>query len=317
MITLDYRSISLIGSLLVLLLPIASPASLVATLYRNQVVYVAGDSAMTDPSDLTRKPNATKIFPLADTCCACWTGIAEMALTNPVTGGPIALSIPARLEELCRDLSSTTGPLTNKINRLVTDITSRHYACMKEVLESGAISRETLRALGSLQLQLVGYDPTGEVFFSRTYTYQGTNDTIVTTNFEYRCGTVRGHLHTEGETTFFSGLVLGMDRKLRNLCPKEFRKDIQQLPSATPAISDQRVAECLWEMFRLHKLHAFRLGYARGCIGEPYLVFKITTNAITQIRESPLPSEPDGAANGSQPIRPETHSTSGAAGSRR
>ena len=38
---------------------------------------------------------------------------------------------------------------------------------------------------------------------------QGTNAVTVTTNFEYHCGTTRGHLHTEGEATFFPGLVLG------------------------------------------------------------------------------------------------------------
>ena len=48
-------------------------------------------------------------------------------------------------------------------------------------------------------------------------------------------------------------------------------------------LSDERVIECLLEMFRVHQKHACRLHFDQGCIGEPYVISNIMAEAVKRL----------------------------------
>jgi hypothetical protein len=269
--------------LLLLVQPPSLTASLVITAYRDKAVYVAGDSLVSG-LDGTPRSREKKIFQLGDTCLVSWTGLVRLGPRDKVsqTAGP-ALSSNAALEKLCQECNSGREPLAEQREKILREITGQYRDCMRWALSNG-VSADNLNAnaLGGA-LSFAGYDPSSKAFFSQTYYFQGTNEVSGQTNFSIGANMIGASVGFQGEYHFLSALVYGHDKKLTQLCPKQYRRDIGELLSPPSAISEQRLVDCLLELFRLHKQHASRLGYDKGAIGEPYVVYKVTAQKVTQI----------------------------------
>jgi hypothetical protein len=138
--------------------------------------------------------------------------------------------------------------------------------------------------LDPFKLQFIGFDPASSAFLSCVYSFHSTNATSFHTNFYFGPNQHGFGVGFQGEVNFLSALVFRRDPELAKLCRKELRKNLQELCLPTSRIPEQRLAQCLLEMFRLHKEHAARLGFDKGRIGEPYVIYKITKDRITQIR---------------------------------
>ncbi len=272
-----------VAGLLLLVHPPSLTASLVITAYRDQVVYVASDSLVSG-LDGTPQSHAKKTFQMGDTCLVSWTGFARWTPADKVsaTAGP-APSIYAALKKLCRECNSSREPLAAQRDQILREITGQYGDCMRCALSNG-VSPDHLNAEALAgALSFAGYDPSSKAFFSQTYYFQGTNDVSAQTDFNIGPNVTGASVSFQGEFHFLSALVYGHDKKLTDLCPRKYRRDIGELLAPQTPIPEQRLVDCLLEMFRLHKQHASRLGYDKGAIGEPYRVYRVTKEKITQI----------------------------------
>lgn len=275
-----------IGLLLLLTHPPSLTASLVITVYREHAVYVASDSRVSDP-DGTLLSREKKTFQLGDTCLVSWTGLVGLGrwgTEDQVSRTPPpAFSSYAALAALCREANSHSEPLSEQRERILREVTRQYRECMNWALTNGAspdhLNAEPLRGT----LSFAGYDPSSKAFFGRTYSLHGTNEVSGGTDFNIGPNVIGASVGFQGESHFLSALVYGHDEKLTALCPKKYRKDINALLSPAATISEQRLVDCLLEMLRLHQRHAARLGYDKGFVGEPYVIYKVTADKITQI----------------------------------
>jgi hypothetical protein len=269
--------------LLLLLQPSSLTASLVITAYRDQAVYVASDSLVSG-LDGTPQSQAKKTFRLGDTCLVSWTGLSRLAPTNKVSQAtdPV-LSMDVALEKLCRDCNSGREPLTTQRDLILRGITEQYRDCMRWAMSNGVSPNDLNSQVLERTLSFAGYDPSTKAFFHQTYYFQGTNEVSGKTVFNFGPNLNGASVGFQGEYHFLAALVYGHDKKLAELCSEKYRRDIGELLAPQTAIPEQRLLDCFLEMFRLHKQHASQLGYDKGAIGEPYVVYKVTTQEITQI----------------------------------
>ena len=271
----------MIGLLVLLVHPPRVAASLVITAYRDHAIYVASDTLVSE-LDGTPQSHEKKVFQLGDTCLAAWTGLVRLGPKEKACPNQTP-SLYGALEKLCREYSASREPRAEQEDKLVREITREYRGYIQWALTNGAspadLNGERLRGA----LSFAGYDPASKVFFGRTYCLQGTNEVSGRTDFNIGLNVVGASVGFQGESHFLSALVYGHDKKLTALCPKKYQMEISELLNPAATISEERLVDCLLEMLRLHQRHAARLGYDKGFIGEPYVVYKVTAEKITQI----------------------------------
>jgi hypothetical protein len=86
-----------------------------------------------------------------------------------------------------------------------------------------------------------------------------------------------------GETRFMHALL--HEKQLHDLGSSNLWNVIQEVSNPDGYISQEQTVNCLLEMFQLHKANAARLQPDEGRIGEPYIIYKITTNGTVQLHQ--------------------------------
>ena len=197
--------------------------------------------------DTFRSP---RIFKVANNCCVSFSGYNGPTLKSAKTGKESRILFPAELEEICGDVRSATGPLQDKIDRILDRVKSEG-ATNQDVGDAG------------VRIAFMGFDGSKQAFFGSSYRFSGTNRTVLETVFERNATNNQGSLSFQGETKFLGALISG-EQKPAQLPSENFRKTVADIYTEAP-IPEQRLTDCMLEMFRLQKSHSASLGYDEGC----------------------------------------------------
>jgi len=253
-------------------------AGLVICVYHNHEMYVGSDS-LSLPGAAGDAFRSRSIFKVADTCCVTYSGYYGPTLKSAKTGKESRILFPAELEEICGDVRPAPGPLQGKIDRILALFGERYHEFLDRMKSEGATNGDVGGA--AVRIAFMGFDGSKQAFFGASYRFSGTNRTVLETVFERNSTNNLGSLSFQGETRFLGALMSG-EKKVAQLPSENFRKTVADIYTEVP-IPEQRLTDCMLEIFRLQKSYSASLGYDEGSIEEPYTLCKITTNGIVLV----------------------------------
>jgi len=256
----------------------SSLSSLVISLYHNETMYIAGDSAATMYANGERTHTVQKVYPFSDTCCAAITGFVGYDLTNSAGKTNFSMSLSDALARACARQMTNAVSLEKKIELITFNMHeayARYYDLAKNWAGQTNASEDTM-------LQFVGYDTDKEFFFVRSCKLDRTNALRIKLTKEYHGANDTTPFTLQGEVTFLQTLLSGEKPELTHLISDKFTATAEQLASTEP-VSDSSVTNFILEMYSLHVANSARLGYSQGWVGTPYHIFKITKKRVTDL----------------------------------
>lgn len=255
-------------------------ASLVICIYYNNQIYLGSDSLVHGQGG-EKDFNTPKIFQIADTCCVSITGNYGSTFRDTKTASIVLqIILPLELEKICRDLNSTHQPLEYKINTVIQQFGLKYVDCFRKLLSIG----EDPRKIEDTRICFVGYDPLTKSFFQKSCLFRGTNQAALETRFERNSTSSEPYFSFQGEDHFLTALLTSSDDMFMKLRSDAFKRTMSQLVRFDSFVSDDSVANLMLEMFSLHKTNAASTGSDKGFIGEPYVIYKITSEQTSKIR---------------------------------
>ncbi len=254
-------------------------ASLVICIYHNNQLYLGSDSLVHGEGG-EKNFNTPKIFPIADTCWVSITGNYGSTFRDTKTGSIISrIILPLELGQICRDLNATNQPLEYKIITVAQQFGSKYIDCFEKRLSTG----EDLRKIEDTRICFVGYDPSTKSFFQKTRLFQGTKQAPLETKFERNSKINDPVFSFQGEDNFLPALLTSSDEIFIKLRSDDLKRTMSQLRRPDSVVSDESVTNLMLEMFSLQKAKASSTVPDKGFIGEPYVIYKITTEQTTKI----------------------------------
>jgi len=124
-------------------------------------------------------------------------------------------------------------------------------------------------------LHFAGYNTRKSCFFVDRCLLEGTNAARIEPVKTFRGASDPNPICLQGEPAFSPGAP--ERRQTRSRAP--YCPGVHRYGHRTPVrskCSDERIASCILEMFRLHTTYSAQLGYDQGFVGPPYLIYKIT-----------------------------------------
>jgi hypothetical protein len=218
-----------------------------------------------------------KVFSVANTCCVSIANNYGGFVRDEATGRISLLFLPKELESACNEMRQSTEPLQNTITNFLAGFKSKYDDYMRRQLLDGTTNQDT-----STRLVFWSYDDSRKIFFGSSYLFKGTNHTVLETVFERGTNSVGGPLSFQGEDSFLPGFIRSEDKQMAALRSEEFTKTITAILAESP-LAEDRVVNCMLEMFRLHKAYAPLFSSEKGWIGEPYVIYKITKEKTVQL----------------------------------
>lgn len=253
--------------------------------YHDEAMYVASDSlgtsfAYDNPSHALgdASHSVRKILPIAENCCAAFTGFAGHGVESPSGKTLLSLNVPKSLERLCAMELTNSASVNQKIESVVTKLDSEYRAFFRNGLQITG----TLYDHEPTRLQFFGFDPEKRCFFVKSSLLDGTNSARIEAVKEFRGMNNPEFISLQGEARFLLALLGGAKPDLLKLISDDFAETLTELDS-TNSVSDARTTNLLLEMFKLHKDNAAHLGYDKGQIAAPYRIFKLTKEKIVEI----------------------------------
>jgi len=274
-----FQSACLLGSLLLTPLQPAR-ANLVICAYLQNELYVAADSCVvTNAAGQTT--HAPRVFKLGDSACASLTGFSGPTFKNKKSGKIKHVLFTSDLEQICLSAGEGNSPLQGRILEVVTHFGERYRDCLITLMKPDEVMVQESRGIGT-RIAVLGFDPANDRFFGNSYRFSLTNRTVVEPLFQRDATNKLGGLSFQGDTKFLGALLSG-DPKLVKLPSDDFRKTLGDLYSGNP-VSQERVIDCVLEMFRLNNKYAVAMGYETEPCDEPYSVYRITRDQFVQVR---------------------------------
>lgn len=254
-------------------------ASLVICIYHNNQIYLGSDSLVHGEGG-EKNFNTPKIFPIADTCWVSITGNYGSTFRDTKTGSIISrIILPLELGQICRDLNATNQPLEYKIITVAKQFGSKYIDYFRKMLSIGKDPRK----IEATRLYFVGYDPSTKSFFGKSCLFQGTNQAALETRFVRNSKNNLTDFSFQGEDHFLPALLTSSDEIFIKLRSDDLKRTMSQLWRPDSVVSDESVTNLMLEMFSLQKAKASSTGHDKGFIGEPYVIYKITTEQTTKI----------------------------------
>ena len=255
-------------------------ANLVICAYLRNELYVAADSVVVTNAS-GQSTHAPRVFKLGDTTCASLTGFSGPSFKNKKTGKITHMLFTTDLEQICRGAGEGNAPLRSKILKVVTHFGERYRDGLITLMKPDEVMLQEERGIGT-RIAVAGFDADNDRFFGNSYRFSQTNRTVVEPLFVVDATNRLGGLSFQGDTKFLSALLSG-EPKLAKLPSEDFRKTLADLYAGEP-VSQERVIDCVLEMFRLNNKYAVALGYESEVCEEPYSVFRITRDEFSQER---------------------------------
>ena len=256
-------------------------ATLIIGLYNNDAVYLASDSRMTQPqgNGTRRTFNVRKIFPISDTYCVSIANNYGGLIQETNTGIVSLLLLPLELEVMCSNAYTVKQPIQSKITSIVSDFNSKYCEYMESRLSPPTIGEDV-----ATRLCFWGYDDSRKAFICSSYLFDRTNRVPEGITFFVR-GTnhVGSPVSLQGETTFLPAVLLAKDKALAQLRTDELSITFGTIMAEVP-IAENRVKDCILQMFELQKTHAAAYSTDKGWVGEPYVIYKLTKQGIVKLR---------------------------------
>jgi hypothetical protein len=255
-------------------------ATLIIGLYNNDAVYLASDSLMTQTqgNGTQRTFNVRKIFPISDTYCVSIANNYGGFMQQLNTRGISLLLFPAELAIMCSNACSVKQPSQSKITAIVSGFNLKYCEYMQNRLAPPTIGEDV-----ATRLCFWGYDDSRKAFICYSYLFNGTNQLPQESTFFVR-GTnhVGSALTLQGEATFLPKLLYAKDGPLAQLRPDEISSTIGSVMAEIP-IAENRVTNCILQMFALQKTHAAAYSADKAWVGEPYVIYKLTKQGIVKL----------------------------------
>lgn len=258
-----------------------SLASLIITIYHDDALYIAGDSAVTwKTGGLENK--VQKVYPFSDNCCVAITGTAVLDLDNSSGDTEFSMNLSDALRRVCAQQMTNSLPLNQKMKSIATYVNEtfvRYFNQGEKMTVHMDLPEETV-------LQFVGYDADKNCFFVSSCTLDRTNSVHISLEKEYRGATDPTPITFEGEPKFLQTLLSGEKPELLNLVSANFKDTAKQLTTTNP-VDDASITKFILEMYSLQVTNSARLGYSQGGVGPPYLIFKISKHKVAELTSEP------------------------------
>lgn len=254
-------------------------ASLVICIYHNNNIYLGSDSLVHGEGQ-EKDFNTSKTFQITDTCLVSITGTFGSNFRDSKTGQVISqISLPSELGKICRDLNATNLPLEYRIDAVVRQFGLKYIEYFRKMLSIG----EDPQKIEATRLYFVGYDLSTKSFFGKSCLFHGTNQAAMETRFVRNSKNNLTDFSFQGEGNFLPKLLTSSDDMFLKLSSDDLKRTMNQLSRPNSVVSDDSVINLMLEMFSLHKANASSTGSDKGFIGEPYVIYKITSEQTLKI----------------------------------
>lgn len=270
----------LILTLLLLISPL-SMATLIIGIYNNGTVYLASDSQMMarESNDTNATLRVRKVFPISDTYCVTIANNYGGHIEDPITIQRSILLFPTELAIMCSNAHSAKRPIQSRIASLVADFDVRYseYIQKKVPKTRGGKDVATL-------LSFWGYDDSRKAFICYSYYFEETNQLPRESTFLVR-GTnhIGGAIALEGEARFLPAVIGAKDGPLAQLKSAELGTFFEAIIAEVP-IAESHMTNCIVQMFELQRKYAAAYSTDKGWVGEPYMIYRLTTNKFVRLR---------------------------------
>lgn len=255
--------------------------SLVVCACRSDAMFLASDSLTAVTGNVSELEHlgphtSSKIFKVTDTCCAAVTGGFGHFFTQKNAGIAFRVYLPDALEAICKNVSTAQIPLSNAMSAVTAQFGMAHANYIHWGTKAGLRPED----IEPTRLSFWGYAKLEKRFFGASCLFAGTNDVILTRQFDSSQTPV--YIAVQGEGTFLPSVIRDPDR-LPNLRSNEFSRTVKDFYSLNP-VSEERMVNFLLEAFEMQKKYASQFSSDKGWIGEPYVIYRINTEGITKIR---------------------------------
>lgn len=253
-------------------------ASLVICVATSKGVYIGADSLASQPT-----PFGTNFYNITNKMMVLSTN-AVVAITGDygdpgfdTNGRPDKAQFPFMLQNLCDQLSTNNRPWTGNVSTLVSQ-----FAQVRAAFPPRHFTTDPADDDGGTGTVITGYDESKKAFVTLYCAFRDGRDPELQECL--RCDDIvySSGIQLLGENKFLTSFL--NDRlKYAGLCSPGLTQNLSDIHSNKP-ISEERAISVILELFRLHKENSRRLGFDKGWIGPPYVIYKISKDGVVRLQ---------------------------------
>jgi hypothetical protein len=253
----------------------SASATLIVAVYNHGALYIAGDSLWTTTRGGRGGLSADKIFQVSDTCLACISGDCEFQ--SKATGSNV-FSLRDGLLQVCKEASTNGLPMPINVGR-IAEVMSNSFIVFRSL-----VAQATPSYAPCTDLSFGGYDALSGRFFFITTRFSTKGAATDTNYWSPASNNAPVQFIVLGEGNFLTQLFMNRtNAELEKLRTPAF-KEVWPNVVADNQLEQNKMAESILDLFRLHKKRAARFNTNEGSIGPPYSVYKITKEGVSVLR---------------------------------